>query len=113
MATRQVHCEILRAGVLMGMVGMGLYAGGVGFLIFGGNWIRRNAAHWPAVRDLGWTFEIQGVAIAVGGAFSPHPWHPPMMLLVGVVSALVGILKREQAAERDRLLGAAQRVGVP
>ena len=65
----------------------------------------QHAAHWPAVRDLGWTFQIQAVAIAVGGAFSPLPWHAPMMIMVGSVSALFHVLKEEQAAKMKRLAG--------
>lgn len=99
MATGQVHCEILMAGRQMGLIGMGIYAGFVGLIFFSGGWVRRNAKHWPAVRDLGWTLQVQAVAIAVGGSFSPLPWHPPMMMLAGSASALVYILKEEQRAK--------------
>lgn len=105
MASGQVHCEILMAGRQMGVIGMGMYAGFIGMIFFGGWWVRRTAADWPAVRDLGWTFQIQAVAIAVGGAFSPLPWHPPMMILAGSASALVHVLKEEQAAKMERLAG--------
>jgi len=108
MATGQVHCEILMAGRQMGIIGMGMYAGFIGIIFLGGNWVRRKARHWPAVRDLGWTFQMQAVAIAVGGAFSPLPWHPPMMIFAGSVSALVGILKAEREAEMERLAGVRQ-----
>lgn len=100
-ATGQVHCEILAAGRQMGLIGMGIYIGLVGTIFFSGRWVRKNAGHWPALRDLGWTFQLQGVAIAVGGYFCPGPWHPPMMMLAGSASALVGIVKREQ----ERRLG--------
>lgn len=105
MATGQVHCEILMAGRQMGLIGMGLYLGFVGLIFFGGNWVRRNAGHWPAVRDLGWTFQAQAVATAVGGFFSPLPWFPPMMILAGSTSALVGILRAERDAKMIRLAG--------
>lgn len=105
MATGQVHCEILMAGRQMGLIGMGLYLGFVGLAFFGGNWVRQNAAHWPAVQDLGWTFQVQAVAIAVGGSFCPGPWHPAMMILAGSVSALVGILKAERDAKMTNLVG--------
>ena len=98
MATGQVHCEILMAGRQMGLIGMGIYLGYLGIILGGGIWVHRNARHWPAVQDLGWTFQVQAVAIAVGGFFSPMAWHPPMMILAGSASALVGILK----SERDR-----------
>ena len=105
MASGQVHCEILMAGRQMGLIGMGIYAGFISIVFFGGWWVRRQAAHWPAVRDLGWTIQIQAVAIAVGGAFSPLPWHAPMMILVGSASALVHVLKEEHAAKMERLAG--------
>ena len=96
MAKGQVHCEILAAGKQMGFVGMGLYVGFLCSIFFSGLWVRLHAKHWPAVQDLGWTFQVQGIAIAVGGYFCPGPWHPPMMLLAGSASALVRILKEEQ-----------------
>jgi O-antigen ligase len=105
MASGQVHCEILMAGRQMGMIGMGLYLGFIAVIFWGGWWVRQNSAHWPALRDLGWTFQMQAVAITVGGAFSPLPWHPPMMLLAGSVSGLVGVLKAEKEAEMERLAG--------
>ena len=105
MAAGQVHCEILATGKQMGLVGMGLYVGFIGVIFFSGSWVRRNAKHWPAVRDLGWTLQMQAVAIAVGGSFSPLPWHPPMMMLAGSASALVHILKEERAAEAERRAG--------
>jgi hypothetical protein len=105
MATGQVHCEILMAGRQMGLIGMGLYAGFISIIFCGGWWVRRNAAHWPAVRDLGWTFQMQAVAILVGGSFSPYVWHPPMMLLAGSASAVVHVLKEERAANLARLAG--------
>lgn len=102
MASGQVHCEILMAGRQMGLIGMGLYIGLIGIILFGGGWVRRHAHDWPGVRDLGWTLQMQAVAIAVGGFFSPLPWHPPMMLLAGSTSALFGVLKREQRARLER-----------
>ena len=104
-APGQVHCEILMAGRQMGLIGMGMYAGFISIIFFGGWWVRRNARHWPAVRDLGWTFQMQAVAIAVGGFFSPLPWHAPMMMLAGSASALVCVLKEERTAKWDRLVG--------
>jgi hypothetical protein len=98
MATGEVHCEILMAGRQMGLIGMGIYAGLVSVIFFGGSWIKRNARHWPAVRDLGWTLQMQGLVIAVGGMFCPLPWNPITMILAGSVSALVGLLKAEKEA---------------
>ena len=98
MASGQVHCEILFAGKQMGIFGMGIYAGFLAVVFFGGWWVYRTTAHWPAVRDLGWTFQLQAVAILVGGSFNPTVWHPAMMLLVGSSSALVGALRAERRA---------------
>jgi hypothetical protein len=95
-ATGQVHCEILMAGRQMGIIGMGLYLGFVSTIFFGGWWIRVNSQHWPAVRNLGWTFQVQGLAIAVGGYFCPIPWTPVHLMLAGSASALVGVLKEER-----------------
>lgn len=97
MARGEVHCEILRAGVIMGIVGMGLYVGFIVLIFACGNWCRAHAGGWATLHDLGWTFQIQAVAIAIGGAFCPQPWHSPMMLLAGSASALYGIVKAEQA----------------
>ena len=99
-APGQVHCEILMAGRQMGLIGMGIYSGLLLTIFFGGGWVKRNAAHWPAVRDLGWTFQMQAVAIAVGGSFCPLPWHPPLMFLAGSASALMHVLKEEQRTRR-------------
>lgn len=98
-APGQVHCEILMAGRQMGIIGMGIYAGFLAVIFFGGWWVKENAAHWPAVRDLGRTFQVQAVAIIVGGSFCPLPWHPPIMIFAGSVSALVHVLKEEQRAQ--------------
>jgi hypothetical protein len=95
MALGQVHCEILMAGRQMGFLGMGLYVGFIALIYFGGGWIRRNARYWPAVGNLGWTFQMQAIAIAVGGSFCPLPWHAPMMMLAGSVSVLIGLVKQE------------------
>ena len=94
-AQGDVHCEILFAGKQMGLIGMGLYIGFLSVIFWEGRWVRKNALHWPAVQDLGWTFQVQAVAIAVGGYFCPIVWHPPMMIMAGSASALVGILKIE------------------
>lgn len=104
-APGQVHCEILMAGRQMGLIGMGMYLGFISVIFFGGWWVKLNAPHWPAVRDLGWTFQMQAVAIAVGGFFSPLPWHAPMMMLAGSASALACILKAEREAPRERTTG--------
>ncbi len=100
-----MHCEILMAGRQMGVIGMSLYAGFIGVIFIGGDWVRRHSRNWPAVRDLGWTYEVQAVAFAVGGFFSPSPWNPVMLMLAGSVSALVRILREEETRQMERLTG--------
>lgn len=97
MASGQVHFEMLMAGRQMGFIGISLYLSLILLAFAGGYWIRRNMYHWPAVRELGWTFQIQALAIMVGGSFAPWPWHAPMMMLAGSASALLGLCRREQA----------------
>lgn len=101
----QVHCEILMAGRQMGIIGMGLHLGFLGIIFFGGWRIRRMARNWPAVQDLGWTFQMQALAIAVGGSFSPSPWISPMMMMAGATSALVHLLNEEQAPKTEFVTG--------
>ncbi len=101
----QVHCEILAAGRQMGLIGMGLHVSFISLIFIGGGWVRRNAAHWPAVRDMGWTFQMQAVAFAVAGSFSPGPWNSVMMIFAGSVSGLIRALKEEQAAKLERWAG--------
>ena len=96
MATGEVHCEILMAGRQMGVIGMGVYVGMLTTLFFCGRWIRMHSASWPAVQDMGWTFQVQAVAIAIGGYFCPLPWNPITLIQVGSASALMGILRRKR-----------------
>lgn len=92
MATGQVHCEILMAGKQMGMIGMGLYVAYWCILLVGGGLVRIRARGQAAIADLGWTFQLQGLCIMVGGSFCPGPWHPPLMILTASVSALLANL---------------------
>lgn len=92
MAQGRVHCEILMAGRQMGIIGMGLYVSYWIILLVGGGIIRkRNKQTWPTLADLGWTFQLQGVCLIVGGSFCPSAWNPPMMILAASVSALLGL----------------------
>jgi hypothetical protein len=92
MARGEVHCEILMAGRQMGLIGMGLYAAYWAILLVGGGLIRsRSRKSWPALGDLGWTFQLQGLCLIVGGSFCPSAWNPPMMILSASVSALLGL----------------------
>ena len=92
MATGQVHCEILMAGKQMGMIGMGLYVAYWSILLVGGGLVRRRARGRVAIADLGWTFQLQGLCIMVGGSFCPGPWNPPLMILTASVSTLLANL---------------------
>lgn len=88
-ATGQVHNEILYAGRQMGLIGIGLYLSFLFTILYCG--MRSQHAMrdlWPAASDLGWTLKMQGVVILVGGFFSPIPWNPMSMILVGSASAL-------------------------
>ncbi len=101
MAGGEVHCEILMAGRQMGMIGMGLYIGFISTILLCGGWVRRHARRWPALRDLGWTFQMQALVIAVGGSFCPQCWNPVTLMLAGSASALMGAVRSERAAGAD------------
>ena len=92
MARGQVHCEILMAGRQMGLIGMGLYVAYWSILLVGGGLVRKRARDRMAIADLGWTFQLQGLCIIVGGSFCPGAWHPPLMILTASVSALLANL---------------------
>ena len=100
MARGQVHCEILMAGRQMGLIGMGLYVAYWGILLVGGGIVRsRFRQVWPALGDLGWTFQLQGLCLIVGGSFCPSAWYPPMMILAASVSALLGLTVNKRGDE--------------
>lgn len=90
MARGQVHCEILMVGKQMGFIGMFLYAGSLLTAWFCGEAVKRKARRmqWSSIGALGWTFQMQVVANAVGGFFCPGPWGSPMMIMVGSSIAL-------------------------
>lgn len=92
MATGQVHCEILMAGKQLGLIGMGLYVAYWCILLVGGGLVRLRARGLGPIADLGWTFQLQGLCIVVGGSFCPLAWHPPLMILAASVSALLSNL---------------------
>lgn len=93
MARGQVHCEILMVGKQMGLIGMSLYVACWGILLVGGGIVRARARDkWPALADLGWTFQLQGVCLIVGGSFCPSMWNPPMLILAASVSSLLALL---------------------
>ncbi len=106
MAGGQVHCEILMAGKQMGLIGMTLYVAFLVILFGRGRQVQRLAASWwPAVADLGWTFKIQTFVFIIGGSFSPLPWNPFALILVGAASALWSNL-RKAAAEMPATIDA-------
>lgn len=103
MARGQVHCEILMAGRQMGLIGMSLYVAYWGILLVGGGIVRaRFRQVWPALGDLGWTFQLQGLCLIVGGSFCPSAWYPPMMILAASVSALLGLTVDERGDEAEK-----------
>ena len=88
-ASGQVHNEILYAGKQMGFVGMGLYVSFMTILFTRGRRVQKLAkTWWPEVSDLGWTLKMQAIVFMVGGFFSPIPWNPIYLTLVGAASAL-------------------------
>lgn len=88
-ATGQVHNEILMAGRQMGLPGMLLYIFMLGILFQRGLKVQRYAkGWWPAMSDLGWTFKLQAMVVAVGGFFNPLPWNTYTMILMASASAL-------------------------
>lgn len=88
-AAGQVHNEILYAGKQMGLIGMGIYASFMLILFrFGARVQKAAKGWWDEVSDLGWTFKMQAIVFMVGGFFSPIPWNPIYLTLVGAVSAL-------------------------
>ncbi len=90
----QVHCEILMVGKQMGFVGMTLYYLILCVTCWAGHiaLVKGRKLGWTAAGDMGRIFQIQAVAIAVGGFFCPMPWHPPMMIMVGSSIALSNTL---------------------
>lgn len=104
MARGAVHCEILVAGTQMGLIGMGLYVAYWAVLLFGGGLMRpRFRQIWPAMADLGWTFQLQGISLIVGGSFCPSAWNPPMMILAASASALLGVTANGTEAEKREM----------
>lgn len=96
----QVHNEILYAGKQMGIVGMGIYLSFLINLLWQGLKVQRSMTGiWPQVADLGWTLKMQGVVVLVGGFFSPVPWNPIYLVLVGCASALASCVAQTTWAE--------------
>lgn len=88
-ATGQVHNEILMAGRQMGILGMILYSAMLIIMFQRGLRVQHYAAGWwPAMSDLGWTFKLQALVVAVGGFFNPLPWNTYTMVLMASASAL-------------------------
>lgn len=88
-ASGQVHNELLYAGRQMGVIGMGLYLSLMLSILIHGQKVQQEAdTWWPAASDLGWTFKMQCLVFAVGGFFSPIPWNPVYLIIVGSASAL-------------------------
>jgi hypothetical protein len=95
-ATGQVHNEILYAGRQMGLIGMGLYLSFLSTIFYCGYRSEKTLKGvWPAAADMGWTLRMQGVVILTGGFFSPIPWNPLSLILIGSASALWANIKNE------------------
>lgn len=88
MASGQVHCEILMVGKQMGFPGMLLYLGMLGQIWLCGRTIRLMHVGWSGMSELGWVYQLQAIAILIGGFFCPLPWHGPMMVIASSSSAL-------------------------
>lgn len=98
-ATGQVHCEILMAGRQMGFIGMSLYIALIAIFWRSGRRVELTCKYaWPSISLMGWAIKIQCVMFVLGGIFSPIIWHPILMILVGMSSALWRALQREAAA---------------
>ncbi len=99
----QVHCEILMVGKQMGFIGMSLYFFMLGVAWWGGPvaLVKGRKLGWTAAGDMGRIFQIQAVAIAVGGFFCPMPWHPPMMIMAGSAIALANVMSRMPTSPRE------------
>lgn len=88
-ATGQVHCEILMAGRQMGFIGMALYVALIVILFRSGRYVDLTCRHWwRPISTMGWALKIQCIMFVFGGIFSPIIWHPVLMILVGMSSAL-------------------------
>lgn len=98
MATGQVHCETLMAGRQMGLVGISLHWGFILTLLIGGGIVRYRAGNWVAAANLGRVFQLQSVAIAIGGSFCPLPWGLPTLAATACASALASFF----AAGKER-----------
>lgn len=93
-ATGQVHNEILYAGKQMGFIGIGLYVSFMSILFISALRVQRMAkGWWEEISDLGWTFKMQAIVFIVGGFFSPIPWNPIYLALVGASSALFHVIR--------------------
>ena len=92
----QVHCEILMVGKQMGFIGMSLYLFLLGVTWWSGHVALKKgrALGWTAAGEMGRIFQIQAIAITVGGFFCPLPWHAPMMIMAGSAIALSNAMDR-------------------
>lgn len=90
MAGGQVHCETLMAGRQMGVIGISLHWGFILTLLIGGGLVRRRAGGWAAAAGLGRVFQLQAVAVIIGGSFCPLPWGIPTLAAAACASALLG-----------------------
>ena len=100
MAGGQVHCETLMAGRQMGVIGIALHWGFILTLLVGGGLVRQRAGGWAAAAGLGRVFQLQAVAIIIGGSFCPLPWGIPTLAAAACASALPGFFPADGDARR-------------
>lgn len=111
-AAGQVHCEILMAGRQMGFLGMGAYLTLLLTMYLRGRRVQRMLVRsWPEVSDIGWTFKMQAVTIAVGGFFSPLPWNPVTLILAASASSLLAAVRSEVRQPASLMVPAAVPAG--
>lgn len=98
-----VHCEILMVGMQMGFIGMFLYLFLLALTWWAGHVAvkKGRALGWTAAGDMGRIFQLQAIAIAVGGFFCPLAWHPPMMIMAGSAIALANVMSRMPTSPRE------------
>lgn len=85
----QIHCEVLMAGRQMGFIGIGLYVSLIMILWRSSRRVEQYCSSWwPAISFMGWALKIQCAMFVIGGLFSPIIWHPVLLILVALSSAL-------------------------
>ncbi|HIE10147.1 MAG TPA: hypothetical protein EYP62_00860 [Kiritimatiellae bacterium] len=96
----------------MGFLGMGAYLTLLLTMYLRGRRVQRMLVRsWPEVSDIGWTFKMQAVTIAVGGFFSPLPWNPVTLILAASASSLLAAVRSEVRQPASLMVPAAVPAG--